>query len=203
MKKLLFALLLYMVLLSGCGSAESSESSSQRSVDDVYWAVPMTASKYKSYFDETPAQIIDRINAQSDGHFDELYQLQDDNDRMWTQNGIYWAICFTLDTPDLNDTSVKRPYKVELDLSACDDETTAGYMIEALIGAFVPEEVDNVTFWLDIYLENDDIDDSLETLIGDYGYLSFKYKRGESLTISANGPLLVEDESTFTPVKPE
>lgn len=198
MKKIshIFVTMFFVILtLVGCGS----EKSSQRTVDDVYWAVSMIPSKYKSFFAETPAQIIDRVNDLADGNFDKIYQLHEDNERLWTQNGDYWVISFTCDTPGKDD--VEFPYKAELDIGACGDTVTAGYMIEAFIGAFVPEEVDNITYWLDIYLENENADHDIDMVYGDYGYLSFSYVRGKSLTITANGPLL--EESTFTPVKPK
>lgn len=196
MKKLIVAAMIAGAMLAGCGQAKSEE----RTADDINYSVPMFSTKYKSYFDATEQEIIDKINNLSDGHFDTIYQMESDYASLWTQNGDYWVISFTDDTPSQKDDT-KYPYKITLDFSACGDSLTAGYMAEAMIGAFMPEEVDNVTYWLDLYQENPDVDHTINLITGDYGYLSFELIRDDSLSISANAPL-EEEAPPIVPQKP-
>lgn len=193
MKKLIVAVMIAGVMLAGCGSKTE-----ERTADDIVYSVPMISSKYKSYFNASEQDIVDKINNLSNGHFDTIYQLKDDNERLWTQNGEYWVICFTDDKPYRKDDT-RYPYKVTLDFSACGDNLTAGYMAEAMIGAFAPEEVDNITYWLDLYQENPDVDHTINLVRGDYGYLSFELIRDDSLSISANAPL----EEEAPPIAPQ
>lgn len=202
MKKILFSVILISIALVGCASGSNQSSIEDTSEVELNYGVDFIASKYKSYFDISPEEIIQKINDQSNGNFPEFYQLNEDNDRSWTQNGQFWSILITSDNftgPD-GDEYV-RPYKAEIKFSTLSSPEEAGYAIEAFISVFLPDNVDDITYSYDIYGENDAYLDSDHIIVGQVGYLDINSERHESLTIQANGPLLTEE--TVLPVKPE
>lgn len=199
MKKIMIAVLLTTVALVGCSNASKQ---SKIEENQIIYGVNFTASKYKSYFDASPSEIIQSINEQADDNFSIFYQLNDDNDRLWTQNGEYWSISITSDTfTGADGKEYTRPYKAEIDFSALGSPEEAGYAIEAFIATFLPNNVDDVTYDYDIYGENTSYDSTTHVIVGNIGYLNITSERHESLTIQANGPLLKEESNL--PVKPQ
>ena len=205
MKKILFSIMLVPLVLVGCSSNANQPITEDTSEVELNYGVDFTASKYKSYFDISPEEIIQKINDQSNGNFPEFYQLDEDSDRLWTQNGEYWVISISVDTfKGANGEEYTRPYQAKIDFSALSSPEEAGYAIEAFISVFLPDNVDEVTYNYDIYGENTSYDSSIYNIIGQAGYLSLSSERHESLTIRADGPLLVEEEEEIVlPVKPE
>ena len=204
MKKILFFAMLISLTLVGCASGSNQSSMEDTSEVELNYGVDFTASKYKSYFDISPSEIVQRINDQAGDNFPVFYQLNDESDRLWTQNGEYWAICISVDTfKGADGEEYTRPYQAEIDFSALSSPEEAGYAIEAFISVFLPDNVDEVTYNYDIYGENTSYDSSIYNIVGQAGYLSLSSERHESLTIRADGPLLVEEEETVLPVKPE
>lgn len=199
-RKIIPALLMMLVFAaSGCNS---NNSVFEETNTEPTYGINFVASKYKSYFDASPEEIIQKINAQSNGNFPEFYQLREDSDRLWTQNGEYWAICFTSDDfIGADGEEHTRPYEVEIDLSALSSPEEAGYAIEAFIAAFLPDNVDDVTYNYDIYGENTTYSDTANVIIGKAGKIDIRCQRHESLIFQANGPLL--EETSTLPIKPE
>ena len=88
-----------------------------------------------------------------------------------------------------------------MDLSALSSPEEAGYAIEAFIAAFLPDNVDDVTYNYDIYGENTTYSDTANVIIGKAGKIDIRCQRYESLVFQANGPLL--EETSTLPIKPK
>lgn len=164
--------------------------------------------QYGTWFCITPAELVEKINSQSNGNFPEIYLIPGhDGDRLWTigddpyGNGELLKLTIRTDTSSKGHEDMVRELKLDLYAHNEEDAKINGYMIEAIIETFTPGSVSMVTYGLNVYGENSNIGPEYTKIYGEYGNTEYSFYPDDSFVVR---PVEMEyqEESSTTVIKP-